>query len=77
YEAGRGYQARPQYGGPSPYEAPYEAPYETPYEPRRRPPAPQHHPVSRVRYRDSGPYDSGPYDSDPYDSDPDGRRRER
>jgi hypothetical protein len=43
YESGRGYQSPPPY---DPYP---------PYEPRRRPPAPDRHPVSRVRYRDSGP----------------------
>ena len=44
YEYGRGYQSQPQ--------------YESPYEPRRRPgtgAGSDHHPVSRVRYRDSGP----------------------
>lgn len=49
YEPGRGYQSHPQYGAYPPYE------------PRRRP-APgrsgtDQHPVSRVRYRDTGPHD--------------------
>jgi hypothetical protein len=56
YEAGRGYQA------PEPAYPPYEP------APRRRP-APTgssstHHPVSRVRYRDSGPSDPD-YRDDP------------
>lgn len=61
YESGRGYQSHPQYGARPPYEP-------SPYEPRRRPPA-DHHPVSRVRYRDSGGYDPDP--------DADGRRPRR
>jgi hypothetical protein len=51
YEPGRGYPSREPY---------------PPYEPRRRPnPAGSsgtHHPVSRVRYRDSGPTDAGDLD---------------
>ena len=55
YGGGRGYPPPPPYGG-------YPPP------PPRRRPAPggaggSHHPVSRVRYRDSGPPD-GPYDAD-------------
>lgn len=46
YESGRGYQSHPQYDGYPPYE------------PRRRQPPPDQHPVSRVRYRASGPTDS-------------------
>ena len=67
YESGRGYQPYP----------PNDA--YPPYEPRRRPPAPDRHPVSRVRYRDSGP--AGPdykpdYKPD-YEPDYDGRRPRR
>jgi hypothetical protein len=54
YEAGRGHQSHPHYGGGYP-----------PLESRRRSTpnsAADHHPVSRVRYRDSGPSD-GPYDA--------------
>jgi hypothetical protein len=46
YDSPRGYPSRPSY---DPYPA------YPPYEPRRRPPPPDRHPVSRVRYRDSGP----------------------
>jgi hypothetical protein len=61
YEVGRDYQSRPPYG-------PNAA-----YEPRRRPPpagaGEAYHPVSRVRYRDSGPTDDA-YDAyDAYDAD--------
>ena len=55
YEVGRGYQSRQPYNPNAPYE------------PRRRPPpggaGDAYHPVSRVRYRDSGPTDDS-YDAD-------------
>ncbi len=70
YDTGRGYQPHPQ-GGPrpnrNPYEPSYGPPHEPYHEPRRRPTptggAGSHHPISRVRYRDSGPVD-GSYDVD-------------
>ena len=65
YEVGRGYQSHPPYSPNAPYD------------PRRRPPpggaGDSYHPVSRVRYRDSGPPD-GSYDTD-RDSPPRGRPR--
>jgi len=50
YESGRGYPSREPY---------------PPYEPRRRPGGSSgtHHPVSRVRYRDSGPTDADDLDA--------------
>ncbi len=57
YEAGRGYQSHQAYPG-----SPGHPPQDPRQAPRRRPnpngASGSHHPVSRVRYRDSGPSDA-------------------
>jgi hypothetical protein len=62
YESGRGYQSHPQYGA---YPPPAYRPDQ------RGGPDANHHPVSRVRYRDGGPPET------PYDAPYDGNRRGR
>ncbi len=60
YESSRGYQSQQAYP-PSPGYPPYP-PQDPRQAPRRKPtpngPSASHHPVSRVRYRDSGPSDA-------------------
>ena len=62
-ETGRGYPSRAPY---PPYENPRRPPYENPRRPPsespRRPSSGTHHPVSRVRYRESGPTDADDLD---------------